>query len=390
MNDPGSGRTGRIRVCHVITRLELGGAQQNTLYTLSHLDRRRFEPILIAGKGEILDAEARMIPSLRAVFLPDLVREVDVMRDARALARIVGLLREWSPDVVHTHSSKAGILGRWAAHLAAVPVILHTVHGFGFHPDQGKLRSWIFRRLETATSRITTRFLAVSRSNLEAGIALGVFDRGRVSLVRSGIELSAFRNGASPGGLRASIGIPMGVPVAGMVACLKPQKAPLDWVHAASRILQRVPSAHFVLVGDGELRSAVEEAILRRGLSGRFHLLGWRRDLPSILKNLSVLVLTSLWEGLPRVIPEAMAAGLPVVATNVDGTPEVVRDGETGYLVPPGDPEAIADRVTRLLLHPDEARRMGATARTRVEEFDIDTMVRRQEEIYRELLARAN
>lgn len=389
MNDVDTGRSGRIRVCHVITRLELGGAQQNTLYTLSHLDRRRFEPLLIAGEGGILDPDARAIPALRAVFLPDLVRQVDPLRDVKALARMVGLLREWNPDVVHTHSSKAGILGRWAAHLAGVPVVLHTVHGFGFHPEQGRVRSWCFRRLETATSRVTSRFLAVSRANLEAGIALGVFDRGKVSLVRSGIDLSAFRNGASPGGLRDSLGIPPGVPVAGMVACLKPQKAPLDWVRAASLVLQRVPPAHFVLVGDGELRQAVEEEIDRRGLSGRFHLLGWRRDLPSILKNFSVLVLTSLWEGLPRVIPEAMAAGLPVVATNVDGTPEVVRDGETGYLVAPHDLDAVADRVCRLLLDPDGARRMGATARTRVEEFDIDAMVRRQEEVYRDLLARA-
>lgn len=377
----------RLRVCHVITLLELGGAQQNTLYTVANLNRLRFEPMLIAGAGGLLDEDAKRIPSLAIAFIPELAREVDPFRDARALARLVTLLRSFRPDVVHTHSSKAGILGRWAARICGVPAILHTIHGFGFHREMGRAKYWLFRSLETVTSRVTTRFLAVSRANVDAGIALGLFPAEKVTLVRSGVNLSAFRNGTPPGDLRLALGIPPDAPVAGMVACLKPQKAPLDWVRAAHLVAHRVPSAHFLLVGDGQMRSEVEREISRLGLNGRFHLPGWRRDIPAVLRVLSVAVLTSLWEGLPRVIPEAMAAGLPVVATRVDGSPEVVRDGETGYLVDPHDLQALADRVCVLLQDPVRARQMGEKGRARVDEFDIDAMVRRQEAIYEELSA---
>jgi glycosyltransferase involved in cell wall biosynthesis len=157
-------------------------------------------------------------------------------------------------------------------------------------------------------------------------------------------------------------------------------------VEVASRVAERIPAAHFLLIGDGELRPGVEEAIRRKRLEGRFHLLGWRRDIPSIMKNLSVLVLTSLWEGLPRVIPEAMAAGVPVVATRVDGIPEVVRDGETGYLAEPHDVETLARRVAELLACPNLRLRMGAEGRAVVGEFDIDAMVRSQEALYQELV----
>jgi glycosyltransferase involved in cell wall biosynthesis len=374
------------RVCHVITLLELGGAQQNTLYTLAHLDRERFEPMLVSGKGGLLDPEAERIPSLHRVFLPQLVRPADPAQDAQALFALFRVFREWRPDIVHTHSSKAGILGRWAAHLAGVPVIVHTVHGFGFHSGQPARERRLFRWLEAATSRITTRVLAVSRTNLEEGVAQGVLPRGRVSLVRSGISLSDFRNGSAPDGVRERLGIPRGAPVAGMIGCLKPQKAPLDWVRACARIAAEIPAAHFLLVGDGELREAVETEVARLGLEARFHLLGWRRDIPGILRSTQVIALPSLWEGLPRVIPEAMASGLPVVATRVDGTPEAVEDGVTGFLVDPHDVEGLARRVARLLADPDEARRMGERARTRVGEFDIDEMVRRQEAIYEDLL----
>ncbi len=386
--EPG-GRGRRVRVCHIITLLELGGAQQNTLHTVANLDRSRFEPILVAGRGGILGGEAGRSHGLETLFLPDLVREVDPRRDLLALFRLLAFLRQRRPEIVHTHSSKAGILGRWAAFLAGVPVIVHTIHGFGITPEQGGARRWIFRSLESATSAVTTRFLAVSKSNLEEGVATGLFPRGRATLMRSGVDLASFRNGASAGDLRGVLGIPAGAPVAGMVACLKPQKAPLDFVAVAERVARRVADAHFLLVGDGELRPRVQEAVAQSGLGGRFHLLGWRRDIPSILKNLSVLVLTSLWEGLPRVVPEAMAAGLPVVATRVDGTPEVVREGETGYLAEPHDVEALADRVAALLADPALARRMGERAREEVGDFDIDAMVRKQESLYQQLLGGA-
>ena len=374
----------RVRVCHVITRLELGGAQLNTLYTVSRLDRRRFEPALIAGRGGLLDDDARRIPDVPVTLIPSLVREVSPARDAVALLALTRRLRRLAPDVVHTHSSKAGILGRWAARLAGVPAIVHTIHGYGFHAGQSPRTHRLFRALEAATSRITTRFVAVSAADIRRGLEHGLFAADRVALIRSGIPL---RGMAGESALRAELRLPPHTPLAGMVACLKPQKAPLDFVRVAARVAARVPAARFVLVGDGELRPAVEAEIARLGLGGRLHMLGWRRDVPAILRALDVVVLTSLWEGLPRVIPEAMAAARPVVATAVDGVPEAVADGVTGYLVRPHDVDAAAERVAGLLDDPVNARRLGEQARGRVAEFDIDEMVRRQEALYEELMA---
>ena len=249
-----------------------------------------------------------------------------------------------------------------------------------------RLRRCIFQALEARTAPLTTRFLAVSRANLEAGVRAGIFPPDKVKLVRSGVVLSAFQNGAAPGSLRADLGIPPKAPVAGMVACLKPQKAPVDFVAAAGWVSRRVPEAHFLLVGDGILREAVEGEVERLGLSSRFHLLGWRRDIPVIFKNLDLVVLTSIWEGLPRVVPEAMAAGLPVLATRVDGTPEAVREGETGFLVEPHDIETLSERMVWLMTHRDAARVMGGRGRLFVQEFDIEAMVRQQEILYGELL----
>jgi len=380
----------RLRICHIITLLELGGAQQNTLYTALHLDRRRFQVSLVAGPGGLLDAEAKAIPFLETHWIPELVREVNPVRDFLALLKLTSLLRRLQPDLVHTHSSKAGILGRWAAHLAGVGVVVHTVHGFGFHSRMPSLKRDWFRTLENWTAPLTTRFLAVSQANLQCAVKSGIFPAGRASLMRSGVELAAYRNGAKAGSLRADLGIAPHAPVVGMVACLKPQKAPLDFVKVAEAVSHLVPQAHFLLVGDGELRGAVEEEVARRSLAGRFHLLGWRRDIPSLFKNLDLLALTSLWEGLPRVVPEAMAASLPVVATRVDGTPEAVVEGETGFLVEPGDVQAMAEKIAWLLQHPEAARSMGRKGSGRVEEFDIDLMVRRQEALYEELLGRRN
>ncbi len=379
---------GRVHVCHIVTLLELGGAQQNTLYTVGHLDRGRYRVSLVAGKGGLLDAEALALPDVEVHLLPELVREVDPASDLKALGRLTALLLRLQPDVVHTHSSKAGVLGRWAAWLAGVGTVIHSVHGFGFHPEMPLLQRGLYRALEAGTSAVTTRFLAVSQASLDVGVSQGILTTERSTLVRSGIRLAAFRGAAPNGVLRRELSIPDAAPLVGMVACLKPQKAPLDFVRAAQRVAGRVPTAHFVLAGDGEQRAAVEEAASAAGLRGRLHLLGWRRDIPALLSELSLLVLTSLWEGLPRVVPEAMAAGLPVVATRVDGTPEAVRDGETGFLVDPHDVAAMAEKIEYLLTHPAEARRMGERGRLQVEEFDIDAMVERQEAIYESLLSR--
>jgi glycosyltransferase involved in cell wall biosynthesis len=283
--------------------------------------------------------------------------------------------------LVHTHSSKAGILGRWAARGAGIRAVVHTYHGFGFTPGQPPALRRALIAAERATRPLTTAFVCVSRDNLEVGQRLGVLDPARTRLIRSGFPLSEFRPGTLST-LRDELGVEAGTLLVGMVACLKPQKAPVDFVLAAARVRQAHPSARFVLAGDGELRPQVEAAIAAHGLGGAVMLLGWRRDVPNVLAALDVCVLTSRWEGLPRVVPQALAMGVPVVATAVDGTPEAIAHGVTGLVVPPGRPEAVAGEVIRLLSEPALRRRMSAAGPASVREFDAETMVAQLVELY--------
>jgi glycosyltransferase involved in cell wall biosynthesis len=380
------------RVCHVITRLELGGAQDNTLHTVRGLGTE-FAVSLLSGRGGMLDDEARRIPGIDLTFVPGLVRPLSPVHDLRSAWALYREMRRLRPDIVHTHSSKAGILGRAAARAAGVPVIVHTIHGFGFNDRQPQPLRAALVGLERLVAPWTTHVIAVSSAHIEAGAALGIVDRGRSSVIRSGVHLEAFRSAArrypSPrmAPLRRELRLPEGAPLVGMVACLKPQKAPLDFVEVAARVLAGFPAAHFVIAGDGELRSAVERRAAELGIAGRLHLLGWRRDIPEIMAALDVAVLTSLWEGLPRVVPEAIAAGRTVVATAVDGTAEILRDGDNAFVAPPGDRAALAGGVLRLLGDPDAGIAMAARAIPLLEEFDIDAMVRAQADLYRRLLA---
>lgn len=377
----------RHKVVQIITKLELGGAQEHVLFILKNLDRSLYEPVLITGTDGPLVDEARRIKDAKVYFLRDLVREISPVKDLRALVRMALLLRKERPALVHTNSSKAGILGRWAAKLADVPVIVHTVHGFGFNDDQKGVTNRVFVSLERVTSRVTTRFTAVARDNVDKGVREGIFSRGDAVVIRSGIDTAFFAEpGTAPAAKRAELGIPEGAPVATMVSCLKQQKAPVDFVKVAARVLEQVPDAHFIQAGDGELREEVLAEAGRLGISGRFHLLGWRRDVREIIHASDVIVLTSLWEGLPRVIPQAMAAGKPVVATAVDGTPEAVKDGVTGFLASPHDTEYMAEKVALLLGDKGLAAGMGKAGRAFVAEFDEGRMLDDLSALYEKLL----
>ncbi len=378
----------RIRVTHILTKPELGGAQANTLYTVGHLDRRRFAPALVTSPRGPLAAEMAALEDTRVTFVPELVRPIRPLTDWEAMERLVAILRQSRPHIVHTHSSKAGLLGRVAARRAGVPVVIHSVHGFPFHEWMPRARRTLYWALERGAARLTDHFICVARSDIRKGVKAGIFTEENVELIRSGIPLEPFRQAEGLGvAVREEMGIPAEAPLVAMVACLKPQKDPLAFVEMAARVREQVPEAWFLLVGDGILRPEVMAAGERLGLGKHLHLAGWRRDIPAVMDALDVLVLTSRHEGLPRVVPEAMARGRAVVATAVDGTPEAITEGETGCLVAPGDIAGMAERVTWLLQDPRRGKRMGEAASRQVSEFDIDDMVRRQERLYDGLMA---
>jgi len=370
---------------HAITMLELGGAQRNTLDTVALLDRREFAVALAcASQGELLP-EARALADVELFELPHLRREVRPLADLRALSEFRRAIRRFRPGVVHTHSSKAGILGRLAARREGVPVVVHSIHGFGFGPHQPLPVRLAFLTAERLASRWTTAFVAVSQRNLEEGVRLGLFPASRARLIRSGVDLTSFAAHRGGTALRREIGIPVDAPLVVQIACFKAQKAPERFVEVAARVASGFPAAHFLLVGDGALRRRLERLRREHGLEGRLHLPGWRRDVSAVLDAATVVTLTSRFEGLPRVLVEGLAAGVPVVAMAVDGVNEVVRDGENGFLVPPDDVAGVAERVGEILRDSALRSRLSARAVEGLQEFGREAMVRQQEELYREL-----
>jgi len=288
--------------------------------------------------------------------------------------------------IVHTHSSKAGIIGRWAAWFAGADIVMHSIHGFGFNDRQPSWQRAFFQGLERLTAPITHAFSGDSNANLQVARRLGLLGRGqRAIALPPGIDPEQYcpRGGDE---LRRELGVDSATPIAGMIACLKPQKAPLTFVRAAALLALRLPQMHFFIAGDGELRNAVQDAIVEHGMEGRFHVLGWRRDVPRLLDAADALVLTSLWEGLPRVALQAMAAAKPLVAAAVDGIPEAVVDGVTGYLLPPDDISGFADRLEKLMCRPDLRRSMGAAARARLADFGLEVTMQKLEALYEEML----
>jgi len=381
----------RIKVLQVITRLIVGGAQETVMLVAAMLDPARFDVHVLSGPQTGSEGSLQEQVRERGIPLtiePALVREINPVEDLRALVRLTRFIRRGCYDVVHTNSSKAGILGRWAAWLAGAPIIVHTIHGWGHHDRQHPLvrRSYIL--LEQVTQRITDRLVVVSPRNIEKGLADGIATPAKYVTVRSGVELDRFRRPARPReAVRAELSIPADAPVVGTVTRLSPQKAPSDFVAAAAQVAARRPDAHFVVVGDGPLRAEVEAQVAAAGLADCFHLTGLRRDVPDLLHSFDVFALSSLWEGLPRVLSQAMAAGLAVVATAVDGNAEAVEDGVNGLLAPPGDPQAMAAALLRLLDDPALAAQMGAAGRERAEEFGARKMVEDIAALYEVLLA---
>lgn len=376
-------------VCTIITMLELGGAQEVALFTAANLDRVKYRPVLLTGPGGLLTEEAKALPGVDVEIIPSLGRPIRPWRDLRALVELVRALRRHRPQIVHTHSSKAGILGRWAAWLAGVPVIVHTVHGFGITPSQPAWLRALLIGLERVTGLITTYWIAVAEANIEEGLRWGLFDRQRAAVIRPGIDPRPFQAPLPPqerDRARAELGAEPGDQLVGMVACLKPQKAPHDFVAVAARVCARLPAARFVLIGDGELRAEVDEDIRSAGLGERVRIVGWRRDVPVVMRALDAFLLTSHWEGLARVWLEARAARVPVVATRVGGAAEAIADGRHGRLCEVGDLDGLAERLCEVL----KAGGNGVPGREGgdlPDEFEIHEMVRRYQQLYDKLLA---
>ncbi len=380
-----------IRIARVITRLNIGGpAQQATLLTAG-LDPARFRSTLITGS--VARGEGDFSPAARArgvepVVIPALGRAIHPARDLVALARLAGSLRRLRPDLVHTHTAKAGTLGRLAALLTGVPAVVHTFHGHVLEGYFGPALSRLFLRIERAMARITDRIIVLSPRLRDRLLAMGIGRPEQVEVIPLGLDLSRFLGIPRQGkDLRTALRIPDGAPLLGIVGRLVPIKDHPTLFLALASLTGPGRAAHLLVVGDGEERQRLERLVRHLGLGPRVHFLGWRNDLEAILGGLDVLICASQNEGTPVALIEAMAAGVPVLSTDVGGVGDLVAHGETGWLVPPGDPLALAQGIQRLLADPDLRRHLAAAARPVVlERYDAKGLIHRMEALYEGLI----
>lgn len=360
----------------------VGGAQETAILTAAGM-AERYRSILVTGpqtgpEGE-LHSEATE-RGLRPVIVTPLVREISPVKDAQALFQLWRLFRRERPQVVHTHSSKAGIVGRVAAKLAGVPVVVHTVHGWPFHEATSRPARAFYVGLERLMALFVDRLIVVADHDIAAGLKADIGTRSLYELVPNGIELAQLLKISREPDRRRS---PM---VVGSVMRLSEQKDPMTLMRAAALVTNREPDVRFIVAGDGPLRSELEQMLEELDLRNRFEFLGIRRDLAGVLGSFDLFVATSRWEGMPRAVVSAMAAGLPVVAADVGGLAEVVQEGRTGFLFPPGDAEALADHLIRLIEDPERRISFSLAGRDAVRDLDVSTMVERTSRIYEELL----
>lgn len=384
-----------LRVLHIITRMIVGGAQENTLLTVEGLNQMGGYTVTLASgidqgpEGELLTRARRTSP---LHVIPQLYRSINPLDDFIALIKLYRMIRKGRYHIVHTHSSKAGLLGRLAAWMAGTPLIVHTLHSLVFHEYQ----PWVVTRLWWAMKKLcapmTDHFVSVSSVISQKAIAAGIAPPEKFTTVFSGMELDWFLNAQADSlAVRREFGIPENAPVVGKVARLFPLKGHDQLLDAAPEIVRRCADVRFFLIGDGKLYEHLRGRARNLGILDNFVFAGLieRERIPQMIAAMDVLVHTSLREGLARVLPQALAMGKPCVSFDIDGAPEVVIPDRTGYLVRPGDAAGLADAISRLLGDPELRKKMGQEGRRLVDPaFRAETMVRQISEVYQMLVAR--
>jgi len=358
-----------MRIVHVITRLIVGGAQENTILTCEALHRAGREVTLIAGpthgpEGSLVARAAA--GGYRYIECPPLLRQIAPLNDWQASADLRKLFRDLRPDVVHTHSSKAGILGRRAARATGCSCIVHTIHGMSFNRTQSPMVRWAFRAAERSCAAMTHHFIAVSDAMVRQAVAAGLAPRERFTTIYSGMETERFDPAQyDRGAVRRGWNVASDEVVVGVVARLFRNKGYEVLIPAMVAALRGNPGLRFVWIGDGAQRDDYESQLRRLGIRERVTLTGLVRpeEIPGLLAGVDLLAHASAWEGLPRAVVQALLMERPVISFDVDGAPEVVRPGETGLLAPLGDTQKLAEAILQLAGDPEGRRRMGRAGR---------------------------
>lgn len=372
------------RVLQVLGGSAYGGGTEMILAITRALVAADYDVTLVASDPETLRRFSEV--GIRIVPILQMRRAVHPVLDVVSGVKLIRLIRGGKYDVVHTHTSKAGLLGRFAAWVSGVPVIIHHVHGFSFHAYSGRLSGWIYRGLERLAARWCDVIISVNKEDREDAARLRIGRPGQVITIENGVRKELLEQTVDGTRIRRELGVGEADFLVGFVGRLFAQKDPATFIRAAGMVCREIPNAHFAIAGEGPDMARMQQ--LARDLAvPHMHFLGFRRDIPELLAGLDVFCLTSRWEGLPISVLEAMGTGLCIVATDIKGTRELIVHRQSGVLVPPGDPGATARAILDMQSHPDTARDYGVSARTAVaQRYTEDRMQNRILDLYSDCL----
>lgn len=377
----------KIRILQVLEATS-GGTRKHLRYIVDRLDRKRFDVSVAcstlrnpAFEGDIAELVRNGVP----VHVIQMKRDISVLHDSRALLQLYALMRRGRYDIVHTHSSKAGILGRIAARCAGVPCIIYSPHAFYFYRGI-KGTNALFLLLERLAAKVTDKVVAVSKGEESIALDCGVCDANKLVMIENGVDPAEFDVAVDVRAKKLELGIGEDSPVVGMVGRICAQKGYDYFLGATHDVLERFPRAVFVLVGQGIEDKKARELVSALKIAENVILAGLRNDIAEIYAVFDVLILPSIWEGLPYVLLEAMAMGVPVIASDIPGVREVVMDNDTGLLFPTGDIRALSQKIISILSDKERGRRMGEAGRRRViNRYGVDDKIEKLAQLYEEL-----
>jgi len=385
-----------MRVLHIITRMIVGGAQENTLFNCMDLIRLYGDDVrLITGpsmgaEGQLLSqSDTRGLP---IEIAPTLIRSISPAADTRAFQTLKRLIRQWNPDIVHTHSAKAGLLGRAAAWACKTPGVVHSVHGAPFHPYQHVASRWFFIHCERWAAKRCHHMISVANAMTDLMVEARIASRDKFTTIYSGMDVEPFLNSDSHRQeIRHRLGFQHSDVVFGKIARLFHLKGHEYVLSAARMVCKGNPNVKFLFIGDGILRARFESEIAKSGLSDRFVFTGLvpPDHVPRYVGAMDVLIHTSLREGLARALPQALIAGKPAVSFDIDGAREVVLNGQTGFLIPPKDVTGLAESMSKLAGNANLRHEMGKRGRSMfTDQFRHENMTQKIRELYDSILDR--
>jgi len=385
-----------ICIAHVVTRLTNGGAEENTLYTLNGLVDLNYDITLISGK-EIEDEIVKKIPidkNITTITVDSLCREISPIKDVISLFVLTKILKQKRYMIVHTHMAKGGILGRIAAYWAKVPIIVHSIHGTTFPPSTSLIKRSFFRCLERIVASITTFFVPVGEDVRDRYIKAGIGKADIYRVIHSGMDIARFKESSYVSTekrfkLKKNLRIPVDNIVIGKIANLEKRKGHKYLLEAVFPILDKYPFVTVLIVGTGKLMPYLQRVIKKRGFEKRIIFTGYRHDVENIYAIIDILVLTSLWEGLPRVLVQGALAGKALISFDVEGAREVIQDGVNGFVVEKKDIETLRDKLVYLIENNNKIDEMSLKSKSIIDRsWSIENMIDETNSLYRELYER--